>query len=216
MSKIKTRAKIRFIDFLRPESFPYPYTIEQAFHVFRWMVSTRAAYQEWMRSGVYELLSMKPTCINHSSVDPITSLDDLRCRFHWALLSAAVLPIAANWKQDMGISIQGEKIVVFPHYTPFENTQSEDDIQKALKSLLSESGGTVLNVSLNDCHPKAQWVGGVTLSVHPKRFAFAMDYGYKNNTGWNYELAATKDNEPFTDTLNRAIRTMSKISAPRG
>jgi hypothetical protein len=216
MSKIKTRAKIRFIDFLRPGSFPYPYTIEQALHVFRWMISTGAAYQKYMHSGVYELLSMKPTCINHNSVDSITSLDDLRCRFHWALLSAGDSPIVKEWKQDMGISIQGEKILVFPHYTPFENTQSEADIQKALKSLLNESRGTVLNVSLNDCHPKAQWVGGVRLKVCPEKFSFVIDYGYKNNTGWDYELAITKDNEPFTDTFNRAIRTMSKISVSRG
>jgi hypothetical protein len=39
-----------------------------------------------------------------------------------------------------------------------------------------------------------------------------MDYGYENNTGWSFTLAASEDNEPFTDTLRRAIASLAGMA----
>lgn len=213
--KIRTKAKLRLINFLRPDCFPYPYAIEQAFHVFQWMVLTGKDYTKYGRPGVFELLSMSPSCLGFSSVRSITSLEDLRRRFHYALLSVTEMPLVAEWKRVNGISIEAEKWLHFPHYTPFIGNPlgSERDIQDALSKLLGQSRGTTLNTSLNSCHPGARWVGGVSIIVSPSGFKFVMDYGFVEDTGWSHTLAESENNEPFTDVLRRAIAALASMTA---
>jgi hypothetical protein len=214
MPKIRTKAKIRFIDFLRPDFFPYPYTLEQAFHVFQWMVATGEKYTKYSHSGVLDLLSMNPSCIGINPVRPIVSIDDLRRRFHYALLASHEVPLVAAWKQANGISIQAEKWILFPHYTPFEGSPygSEATIKTALEKHLGDSRGISLNVSLNSCHLTARWVGGVSIAVSQRGFKFVLDYGFENDTGWNHTLATSEPNEPFTTTMHRAIANLSEMS----
>jgi hypothetical protein len=213
--RLRTKARIRFIGFVRPDGYwPYPYTIEQAFHVFHWMVVTGEKYRKYGWPGVYDLLSKQPTCLGISEVYPITSIDDLRSRFHYALLSRSRNCFVHNWRADNGISVTAEKILTFPHYEPFHPTsahESEKAVHEALSSLLAGSRGKVLGVSLNPCHPKATWVGGVTVHIDRNGFSFIMDYGYVEDLGWCHTLAATEAKEPFTDVLHRAEVTLAAL-----
>lgn len=213
---VRTKAKIRFIDFVRPDHFPYPYSIEQAFHVFQWLVATGSEFTRYQHPGVYDLLSMKPSVCGIDPVYPITSLSDLQRRFHWALLSGNEVPLVVDWKKSHGISIQTTKWIRFPHYDPFAGTsafKSEDAVRKALEKLLGESRGKDLNVSLNSCHLGARWVRDVKVAVHPKGFTFVMDYSFpEDSSWWHYSLATTENNEPFTDTLRRAIDALAQMT----
>lgn len=206
--RLRTKARIRFVEFLRPDGYwPYPYSLEQAFHVLQWMVATGEKYTKYGYSGVIELLSKKPTCLNASELLSIVDGADLRSRFHYALLSRTRNGFVQKWRIDNGISLDAEKILTFPHYDPFHRTpvyESEQSVNKALHSLLIGSRGKVLAVSLNSFHLKATWVGGVTVHINRNGFSFIMDYGYVENTGWCHTLAATEGKEPFTEVLHRA------------
>jgi hypothetical protein len=215
-AKLKRSAEIRFVDLVRPDGYwPHPYTIEQAFQVFRWMVTTGKEYTKYGSAGVTELLSMQPTCLNFICVRPIISREDLRQRFHYALLSNYGGQIVGAWKKANGISLAESRRLYFPHYTPFTATagfESERAIKDALDALLIQSTGKVLNVSLNECHKKARWVGRVDIAVSERGFSFNMDYGYENDSGWKYVLAATIKNEPFIDTMQRAISALAGMT----
>jgi hypothetical protein len=217
MEKYRSKMKFRFLDLLRPDRFPYPYSLEQAFHIFKWMVTTGEEYTRYGSPGVRDLLNMRPSCLNSGQVNPITSLDDLRRRFHYALLAHEEVPLATSWKKANGICIQAEKWLAFPHYTPFGgNFGSEFDIEKSLKKLLEMSRGTNLNVSLNECHTDARWVCGVSVEVIPRGFYFVMHYGCEEDAGsssWGHTLACSIDNEPFTDTMRRAISALAAMTA---
>jgi hypothetical protein len=214
--KLKRSAEIRFIEFVRPDGYwPYPYSTEQAFQVFRWMVTTGKEYTKFGAPGVTELLSTNPTCLNFSRVHPITSREDLRKRFHYALLSNYGTPFVDQWRKANSISVTESRRLHFPHYTPFMGAgayESERDIKDALDALLGKSRGKVLNVSLNDCHKRARWVGGVDIVVSEQGFSFNMDYGYEKDSGWNHILAATNKNEPFIDTMHRAIVALAEMT----
>jgi hypothetical protein len=121
---MKTKAKIAFVEFLRPDFYwPNPYTIEQAFEVFRWMVRTGTAYERstrWGRNGPIETLSCSPSCTGFGYVAPIVSLDDLRRRFHFGLLSAHTTSSGVDeWRGAENTHVGAEKIIAFRHHKPF-------------------------------------------------------------------------------------------------
>ena len=215
-AKLKRCAEVGFIDFVRPDGFwPYPYTTEQAFQVFRWMVTTGKEYTKYGAPGVIDLLCKQPTCLNSRRVNPIHSREDLRTRFHYALLSNLGGPIVDEWRRVNGISVTESRRLYFPHYTPFAGNsvyESERAIEDALDNLLGKSRGMVLNISLNDCHKRARWVADVDISVSENGFSFDMDYGYENDSGWKHVLAATIKNEPFIDTMHRAITALAGLT----
>ncbi|GJD87780.1 hypothetical protein BHAOGJBA_1285 [Methylobacterium hispanicum] len=81
------------IELLRPFGYwPQPLSLEQAFELLRWMVATGASKPEytsqlrWGRAGVTELLSSS-SGLSYDRVEPITSIEDLRRRFHMAILA---------------------------------------------------------------------------------------------------------------------------------
>ncbi len=136
---MKTKAKIAFVELVRPDCWwPQPYTIEQAFEVFRWMARTGRQYERptrWGRNGPLETLSCAPSCTGHDSVTPIKSLADLRQRFHFGVLSAMTTSNGVNeWRQAEQIYIGSERVLSFRHHKPFTGGgpwQCEAEVQKA-------------------------------------------------------------------------------------
>jgi hypothetical protein len=219
MPKIRSKATIRFIEFVRPDCYwPAPYTIEQAFHVYQWMVRTGRDYSEWGRSGVYDLLCCKGTCVSHSAPDAILSTDDLRQRFHCALLSAYASKLAQQWREAEKVVVAGERILMFPHYAPFEGAgrwRCEADIQSGLDGWF-EAGRTRRTAgSLNQYHPTARTCKSVHIEVSADRFYFNLEYGWPDSectSHWFYPLAQTVPGEPFTDGLGRAIDALDALT----
>jgi hypothetical protein len=198
---MRVKTKIKFINFLRPETsyWPYPYTLEQAFCVFQWLIKTGGKYQKWGHSGVYELLSLKPTCINSIKVDPLQSIEDLRLRFHYALLAVANSNVK-RWREDLGIiDINKERWIRFPYYP-------EIDISQILNNFFSLKGK--LLVQLNPYHKKATLINHTDIQVYPDEFEFGLCYGY-DGSSWRHVLDSSKKGECFRDTL---IRVMEKIN----
>lgn len=212
----RTKAKIRFIEFLRPDCYwPSPYNLEQALHVFQWMVRTGAEYRQYPQSGVWELLSFQPTCIGFFNVKPITGIADLKKRFHYALLSRYASTAAEEWRKDYGINTGGERLIYFSHYRPYgggvllgEST-SEYNIEKRFESFLNTTGR--LKVSLNECHKKARQIKGIDLAVDEDGFKFILHFGYNESGGWEYQLARTRKGESFLDTFSRAIKELNAL-----
>jgi hypothetical protein len=216
---IQNRFKVSFIDFVRPGSWPYPYSLEQAFQVLRWMTTTGSEYRagtRWGDQGVFEVLSMKPSCRGFSGVDPITSLADLRQRFHYAILSKSENPIVDKWRRDHDILPDGKANIPYPVHrdwgvrAPFKN---QDELSKALTELLEPPKGQKLQmaIALNSVHGKETAVyHDVQIKVGRHGFAFSLRFGdqarHEFGSRWDRIIASTRGNETFVETAVRAYK----------
>ena len=216
---LRQKARYSFIELVRPDWF-VPYSIEQRFGIFRWMVATCATSST----------PMHPNCVNDYDVSGVSSIAQLQKRFHFALLSRDAS--ASRWRSENGIDVAGHKILHFPHYAPFLGAPiqgkllSEQDTQKALDGLLGSRG--TLTTQLNSCHAAATEIYGVKIHVSPEGFTLTLEYGYDGSI-WHYPLAATpamwegegdtfrrnlygRKSEPFINTFDRAISALAKLT----
>lgn len=210
---MQTKAKFRFIEFIRPTCYwPHPYTLEQAFGVFRWMVQTGKPFIDqgrWGQHTVKSLLSKKPTCVNFSYVEPIVSIDDLRERFHYAILSDYVGPQLRAWREKFRIRPDGEAVISFPHHKWHTADSSEAEFASGLSALLRSEGQ--LGVRLNRCHSKARWIHSVQIDLHAA-YSFRLGYGYPNDSStWYVTLARQASGETFRATTARAVRKLAGL-----
>ena len=210
---MKTKAKYRFVEFIRPDCYwPQPYTLEQAFGVFAWMLRTGEGYGDqscWGRSSILSLLSGKPSCVNFSAVDPIRSVDDLRRRFHYALLSSCVGESLKLWRSKFDVRPDGNAIISFPHHgwraAPFDEHRAEI----AVNALLNSEGR--LGVQLNEFHSRAREILGVDLHWRGSyRFVLNYGYGYEGSV-WRHLLARQLPRESFYAVLGRAQKKLSTL-----
>jgi hypothetical protein len=212
----QSRFSVDLTEFLRPECFwPSPYTIEQAFETFRKMVATGKGYatpDRWGHTGVYGLLSAS-SAYDDSHVDPIRSLDDLRERFHYALLGRNRSPAIAQWRKDHRM-MPGQRIQVrVPIHKPFEGARylgygSESDIKTTLTAMFTQVRGKRLHASLNSVHLGVRGAQRVTIAVSPSGFRFVLDFGTFDERGndgsrWGETLARTRPGETFLETMTR-------------
>lgn len=208
---MKTKATYDWIDFVRPDGYwPYPYTIDQAFGVFAWMMKTGSHTKHsttWGMQGVYELLSCKSSCVNFHSVDPIISLDDLRKRFHYAILGKAGSSVQL-WRQKYGILIGKRRQIHFPHFSyECDRAKSEHDIKVGLDCLLGSTGR--LGVQLNKYHSRAREAYGV--KIHWRGvYLFELNYGYQGSV-WRHTLSRQLPSETFTTAAARAGRKLAEL-----
>jgi hypothetical protein len=115
------------------------------------MIRTSEKYHKY---GFIELLSGQPTGSGFGEVRPIKSIDDLRMRFHYAILSAHASPLADKWRNDCQISVMGEQWIHFPYRDMGGWTDSEAEIKEKLTAFLETKG--TLAVQLNPSHPRAK------------------------------------------------------------
>lgn len=201
------------IEFLRPDAFwPSPYSLEQAFGVLQAMVRTGDAYSYetgWGPEQVIDVMSNMGGGINRSSMSPVSSLRDLRDRFHYALLARGN-PAVQQWRRDHGFESFGTVTLDFPHWKPFAGTPypefaSEAAIADALKAMLTPPRGTKLVACPNAIHFRALEAYGVRIHILPEAFVFNLSYGY-DGSSWSDRLAHTRKCESFLDTAVRAWR----------
>ena len=235
---IKYKARYAFIELVRPDGYDL-YSIEQMFGIWRWMVQTASAINttsaetgRWGVHGPKELLSKQPNCCNFGETYPITSITDLKQRFHWALLSRDAGPSARRWRADNGIDVATRRILHFPHYARFLGAPlygkptSEAEIRKAVDRLLAATG--TLTTQLNSVYAAAVEIYGVSVAVQPEGFRFVLRYGF-DGSSWEHCLAESpgmwegrgdtfhinpygKTSEPFINTLDRAITTLKDLT----
>lgn len=229
---IQSRFKVSFIELVRPGSWPYPYTIEQAFQVLRWMATTGLDYRSetrWGDQGVFEVLSMKPSCRGFSGVYPITSLADLRQRFHYAILSRSENPIVDKWRGDYDILPDGKATIPYPIQRewgmekPFKN---QDELKKALTELMEppKDQKVQMAVALNSVHGKETAIyHDVQIKVGRNGFAFILRYGdearHAFGSRWDKVIASTRGSETFIETAVRAYTNYQGLvfgTLPRG
>lgn len=208
------------IELLRPFGYwPQPLSIEQAFELFRWMVATGASKPEytsqlqWGRAGVPELLSSS-SGLSHDRVEPIVSIEDLRRRFHMAILARPQSRGQELWRQEHDIGPTSVVNVPSPTFKPFAGAphlgwRSEQTIHDDLKRMFEGSAGTQMVVSLNSQHEGCRTLHGVRISVHPEYgFGIAIRYGDTHPTdwgsSWDEPIARTREGETFLQTLARA------------
>lgn len=202
---MKSKATYKFIDFIRPGGYwPHPYSIEQAFGVFSWMLKTGESYHDqgrWGRHDVRSLLSCKPTCVNFSEVDPIASVKDLERRFHYAILDDCVGPNLGQWRHNFGVTPTGRAIIHFPHD---DGTTSNASARDGLDALMNATGR--LGVQLNEYHPLAREICGVRLHWR-HTWRFVLDYGYQGSV-WHRTLSRQLPKETFYTAFRRAQRAL--------
>lgn len=221
---MKASARISFVEFLRPDGYwPHPYSIEQAFEVFRWMVVTGAKFERptrWGRNGPTELLSDMSSCTNSSQVTPIKSLADLRRRFHLALLGNATSTTGADeWREAHDIRVGATPLIRFRHNKPMSGGAGwccERDIHDAINKLFADGARLKTKGSLNQYHPTAQTCKSITVTVAESGFYFVLEYGWPDeecNSSWFHTLAQTDNllKETFLDTMRRAIDAFANL-----
>jgi len=226
--KPRTRrsAEIALIEFLRPDhAWPWPYGIEIAFQALRYLIASATGGQyvtqhQWHRSCAVGL--MGGAGAENGGCRPVTSLADLRSRFHSALLARDDGEIA-RWRADKGIHIGAVINMAFRHYKPFSPPphlpwRSENDVQKAVVRLLEASAGKRLTYQLNSVHKTAKVIHRVDIIVGPTAFHIILRYGFKDpgidrmDSEWTHPLASTEGDEPFLDTLARAVAEFERLT----
>jgi hypothetical protein len=201
--RMKTKATYSFAEFIRPDCFwPHPYTLEQAFGVLKWMIDSGQGYFDatrWGTQTIEGLLSKKPTCTGFREIEPVISIDDLRERFHYALLSRNVGPNLARWRREQGIEVGGKRTMVFPHGF----IGSNHDFKVGLSALMATSGR--LKVQLNECHSRATEVYGVALHTNASApgWRFVLRYGFDGSM-WYHVLSRQTKKETFGTAFKRA------------
>ena len=215
-ARVRTKAKIHFAELVRPDGYwPQPYSLEQAFQIYRWMVKTGRPYSAYQEYGVYDLLAGSGALGDADLYyNPIRSIEMLRSRFHYAILGRANCQRSAAWREKEHIFFGEQRILQFSHYTPFVGTPllgkilSEAQIKRLLTAYFSAKGN--LCVQLNPCHPGAIEIIELVVRVETCgfRFRFDLHYGY-DGSGWWHELATGGE---FIDTLGKALTEFERVS----
>jgi hypothetical protein len=219
-------AKVALIEFLRPTSFwPYPYSIEMAFQTMRCLLVSGVGFKTrhpWHTTSVTSLLG--GTSPDHSYVRPVRSLEDLRHRFQLALFANGSPELDA-WREARGINAYAVLDLSFLHYKPMAAVthlgfESEDSVRKTLVDMFEHSAGKTTAVSLNCIHHSARVLHGIDVQFRPEGFSFILRYGFlgpskqEPDSEWDYRLAATEKDEPFLDTLARAVEAYRFVMDP--
>jgi len=222
-ARVRRKGKYRLINFVRPNIWPFGYTIEQSFGVYRWMVETADNYPDARRCG-RNALEPVLSCVSRlpSDVAPITSLRGLEERFRWAMFAVyGLMGTLERWRAEYGIRVEGVHWIRFPHYEPFNGPSSERDFGEMLTAMFTDRQR--LTVQLNECHDGARENYGVHLHLG-KSFTncegkffysgwrFDLSYGYKGSV-WEHTLAREEQGEPFWDVAQRAYDALRKLEA---
>lgn len=211
----KSKAKINFTELVRPDGYwPQPYSLEQAFQTYRWMIRTGRGFST-SGYGVYDQLDGNGARGNHDlHYSPITSIDALRKRFAYAILGRSNGPNTTAWRKQEKVQFGEERILHFPHYAPFTgapllgNVLSEAQISKVLQAYFAAEGN--LRVQLNESHAAAVEIVKLKINVGTWdfKFRFLLDYGY-DGSWWTHVLA---EGEQFIDALGEAIKEFGRVS----
>lgn len=206
---MKSKFKVEFANLISPDGFwPWPYSIEQAFGIFEWMVETGERYPpvhgRWVDCGVTELLGTQPTCGYSGSTQKVHSCADLRKRFHWAVLSRYTNSCTEKWRADNNITPMGVKIIHFAHEDAPK--VSCDRVDK----LLLNSG--TLTTQLNEFYAQAVEIYGVKVLVHETYgFRFVLRYGF-DGSSWDHDLARAVKGEGFESAFIRAETKLQELT----
>jgi hypothetical protein len=213
---LRTKVKVEFAELVRPNGYwPQPYSLEQAFQVYRWIVKTGKRFSEYQRRGVYDLLTGCGSVGNTDLYyDPIRSIEMLRKRFQFAILGRSNCKAAEEWRAKEKIAFGQERILHFPHYAPFVGSPvlgqvlSEAQIKNLLDAYFATTGNLI--VQLNQFHPDAVEIVEMVLRVDTCRFEFqfGLQYGYDGSSWW-HQLASGVQ---FLDTLGLALVEFQRIS----
>lgn len=211
-----SKAKIHFAELVRPDSYwPQPYTIEQAFQVYRWLIKTGKPFAKYGEYGAYDLMIGRGVMGSSDlHYEPIRSLPMLRERFHRAILGRSNGLNANDWRRRERIAFGQNRVITFPHYAPFLGTpllgtiRSEASLRKILDSYFTASGN--LRVQLNECHSAAIEIKSLVVNVETYDFQFRFDlhYGY-DGSSWTHNLAT---GEQFIDTFGAALVEFERVS----
>lgn len=210
---------VHLIDLLRPDGYwPQPLSIEEAFETLRWMAATGSSKPEftsrleWGSAGINDLLT-GGSGIGNRRIEPISSIQDLRRRFHFAILSRAASHGQELWRREFGIRPEGTVTVPYPTFKPFVQLpglgwRSEAMIQTEIMRLTTVTAGVRMAVNLNGVYEHCRTLHGVRIAVEAGGFAFAIRYGDTHpaepGSSWDETIARTREGESFLQTFARA------------
>lgn len=228
--RARRSADIALIEFLRPGSnWPIPYSTEMAFQALRWLITSAMGDQYITRHTWHDTCPvglMGGVSAVNGGFRPVLNLMDLRHRFHMALLMRDDFrPEIARWREEKGIAVDAVIRMHFRHYKPMSPPahlpwHSEDAINKSLTGLLEQSHGKILSTQLNSVHVGARVVHRVDVAIGASGFNFLLHYGFvdpavdRMDSEWSHCLAMTEGDEPFLDTLARAVTAFDQLTSP--
>lgn len=217
---MRTRFKLQWLTLLSPEySWDYPHGLERCLLAYAYLVRTANDFRVYGKSGPFDLLCKKPSCLNISTVDPILSRDDLRSRIQYAVLYGADRGAFKAWRKSAKVRVTDTVIVTGKHYLPYRSPkpfECERDIEAKFDALLKTTD-VKLNRSFNKYHKRAVWIQKIVLHVYPWKpnFHFDLYYGYRREaSSWNVTLAQSDKGKTPLDTLAEAIAMLKELTDP--
>jgi hypothetical protein len=220
MTTLSSKATIDFLELVRPDSYwPQPYSLEQAFQIYRWLIRTGKPFTEYSHYGVYDLLAGSGARgTTDLYYNPIASIPALRQVFRYAILGRPNCGLSISWRDKEKIAIGQRRILYFPHYVPFVGTPllgmdlSEAQISTVLSAYFAAQGNLI--VQLNPAYAAAIEIIRLLITVETSGdfpFRFILDYGF-DGSSWRHELAS---GERFIDTLGAALTEFERVSGQR-
>lgn len=208
------KTNVVFLELVRPDGYwPYPYTVEQTFHIYRWLVETGAPYSQG-GYGVYDLLVGRGTFGSHNMLwNPVRSFAQLRAYIQRAVLGAPQSKQQVAWRKKFKVLPNGKVVDLwFPHWRPFRGTPvlgatlSEFQLQAVLEKLWGTKGK--LRVQLNEYHARAKNVVDIGVHCGNGKFCFDLEYGYDGSV-WHHTLGEA---EGFVDALCATLTEFRRLT----
>ncbi|MCC5610728.1 hypothetical protein LC612_29255 [Nostoc sp. CHAB 5834] len=231
-TKYRHKTEVSLMEFVRPANdWPYPYSLEMAFMLFRHFLTTGEGYQtELPYSSVSVGTFLKGSNANNYYPQAITSIQDLRGRLYNAFFGRG-WDCIERWREEQGVNAYGQLALKGLHYDlrrPVEHLsfESQSQLGTLLTDLLRHSAGKTTAVSLNSIHHDARVVHKVGVMVGTKGYRFDLYYGFKapgeHDSEWSFTLAQTqnvmvggkKKQEAFLDTFRRALDMYDFVMSP--
>lgn len=216
--RILKRFKFDLARVVDPAYWLYPHGLERTLLAFGHLVKTARRFYEYGQYNPLDILSDSPSCRGSWEVGPIRSLEDLRGRFHYALLHPHYQR-TREWREAERIDIREQVCISGAHYTPmnFPDTlfEHEASANRSFDELLATTDKHI-NRPLNSCHKLgARWVHSVNLNFDREgKMSFVLVYGYRRNSScWRHVLVYHRNDETPYQLLRRAIDELAELTS---
>lgn len=217
--KLRRNFEVNCKKLVAPDIGKHQLSVDQQFELLRWMWVTAKNYEV---DAPYQPLSVRRLLLG--------TLYDWQHTTPWITSHLALHQMLANgilgqgqaifemWRQDHGFSYDATTSIPVSHYgkggRDITNRHADLTIDDAIWTAMRDVPGHSLGTSPNHMHPEATVIHSFGVCVHDNGFSFEIAFGYKIEalgSSWRQTLAATRGDETFYETADRAMDILHRI-----
>lgn len=217
--KLRRNFEVNCSKLVAPDIGRHQLFVDQQFELLRWMWITAKNYEV---DAPYQPLSVRRLLLR--------TLHDWRHTTPWITSQSALHQMLANgilgqgqaifemWRQDHGFSYGATTSIPVTHYgkagRDITNRHADLAVDDAIWTAMRDVPGHSLVTSPNHMHPEATVIHSFGVCVHDNGFSFEIAFGYEieaHGSPWHQTLAATRGDETFYETADRALDILHRI-----